>query len=423
MTAAALVVVPWMLGLQTARLGRRLVTAARPRRALFAALASALLLAPFIVLPLSPCVSVYDALVVACLFAGASLAVAWPTIDRPTRPGLWLLSGAILLGGLYGVERWAEAHPVARTWGVSRSLSFLFRRDQRDTRTAVVYAPVDGRGPSYHYRNLPLPPSTAPHRVLHLGDSMLAAAEVGDDRCFTSLLERDRPGETHYNLGADGTGPDVHYVQLLRFFARTRPHEIIHHVFPGNDVSDIDRPYVFCDGGPLLDESHPPAWRCPEPRWRVDVAELLRFGPPPYPLRVLAQNYALAERIEFFLEARLSPRRLPVDVERNLGRLRDILAATAAFARSRGVPYHVVVLPVRSTFRYDYFVPREHVVEAVRAAGVESVDTQRDFDAALAAEPARRWFQPSPANPHFDVDGHRFYATWLERHVLGGQTP
>ena len=84
---------------------------------------------------------------------------------------------------------------------------------------------------------------------------------------------------------------------------------------------------------------------------------------------------------------------------------------------------HVVVLPVRSTFRYDYFVPREHVVEAVRAAGVESVDTQRDFDAALAAEPARRWFQPSPANPHFDVDGHRFYATWLERHVLGGQTP
>lgn len=414
LVAALLVLLPWTAGLSLGRSLRRI--SSLPRRRILVVLSCAALLAmPLVALPRWPYLSLYDALLAAALFDGALLLHAWPALRRPAPLLAWLASGALLLAGLYGVELWAEAHPPARTYGISKSLRFFYSPEQHDVRASTLYATAN-RFVSHRHHN-ELPPPTSASRVLHLGDSMLAGWEVPVDSTFTALLQRERPDETDYNLGVDATGPDYQYAQLQRLYDAIRPTLIVQHVFPGNDVSDIDRPYVFCDGAPLLTDDVPPRWRCPEPRWRIDLHELLRFGPPPYPLRVSAQRFALAERFEFWFEATLS--HIPeLDVERNLRRLRDILAATAAFARDRGVPYRVVVLPVRPSFFYERFVPRERVVQAVRDSGVDFFDVGPDFAAAMAAHPERRWFQPAPANPHFDVDGHRYYADWLAAHVL-----
>jgi hypothetical protein len=68
---------------------------------------------------------------------------------------------------------------------------------------------------------LPAAPSTppAPVRVLHVGDSMVAAIELRPTERFVSLLG-GVPGTAHVNAGVVGTGPDFHSLVIHRWTRR-----------------------------------------------------------------------------------------------------------------------------------------------------------------------------------------------------------
>jgi hypothetical protein len=81
---------------------------------------------------------------------------------------------------------------------------------------------------------------------------------------------------------------------------------VILNVYVGNDVSDIDRLYECCAGGPLLDYSSSGLTaRCPEPHWGIALASRLGRSPPPYPLRV-ATAWSHAARLATAAFSRLT---------------------------------------------------------------------------------------------------------------------
>jgi hypothetical protein len=75
------------------------------------------------------------------------------------------------------------------------------------------------------------------------------------------------------------------------------------------------------------------------------------------------------------------------------------------------LPHHEVLdardAPQRAHLRERH----ARFVELVRASGVRTVDPLPALEAAVRERPGARWFLPP--SPHFDVDGHRWYAAWL----------
>ena len=121
------------------------------------------------------------------------------------------------------------------------------------------------------------------------------------------------PAEEHLNLGISNTGTDAHLLVARAWLAPLGATGVVLHVFPGNDIAEIDMPYPCCDDGPLLDYANsPPIARCAAPIWRFSRGALLAQGPPPFPLRVLAVHSTLAHRLASWLERAqrsIAPRR------------------------------------------------------------------------------------------------------------------
>lgn len=397
----------WLAGELAGRVLRGLVPSVIARRWIGAIGIALVLAAPLVLGPRLPFMSLYDLGLVALIVALSFARLALPSRLVPAPPFAWALAAIVLLAGLGGVEWWARDRRVAHTWGLSPSLALFTPQGARDVRAMALYRD-DGL---YRTRVHAAPPGAGP-RIIHLGDSMTEAADVPDGAGFCARLGARHPDEGHVDLGVSATGPDLHYLLLRKHAEALRPSLVVHHVFPGNDVADIDRPLAFCGGGPLLDNGDPPAWRCPEPRWDTSLAQLARWGPPPYPLRLLARHFAIAEQLEYRFEAALAPGPpWTFDEVRGLSRLAAILAAEDAFVRARGARLLVVVLPVRETYVAEHPVARARVVEAVRRSGVRFLDAAQ----ALAdAPPGGRTWQPAPGNPHFDIDGHAAYAAWLD---------
>jgi hypothetical protein len=417
--AAALLAVPAAMGAALgALLRRRLGDRPARRRAILAIVSIALAAAPFLVLARRPWVSVYDPLLAVLILASAAAAIAWPVRRAPAPRFAPLISAAIFLASLGAVEAWLRAHPDARPRPPPPDLKFVLGPRDRDHRWAPLF-PDEAGGAWFHgYPTHALPSGEGKRRVLHLGDSMLESADVPPGTEATALLEQRRPGEVHYNLGISATGPDVYLAVLRRWADRIEPHELVVHVFPGNDVTDVDRPFPFCDGGPLLD-----AWlapRCPTAQWRAPPAMLLGLGPPPFPLRVLARASVLADRLDRAWQERIRSPARAGDLDARILRFAGVVREIVSLAGHRRIPCTVIALPVRREFVYEVPVPRDRVVDALRATGARVIDAAPAFDEARRAHPDRRLYQPAPNNPHFDVDGQALYADFLDREVWGG---
>lgn len=263
-------------------------------------------------------------------------------------------------------------------------------------------------------------------RVLHLGDSMVAAGDVGFGEGFADVLSRET-GDAHINLGVSNSSTDLHLMVFRTWQPRIHGALAVLHLFTGNDLDEIDRPYAFCGAGPLLGpRSQGMPSLCPTPRWRLSRPVLIAQGPSPYPLRVLAFYSALARQVTWRIEQSMnrSPHRSPPRVEgpQRWNRIRDAVETLRDEAARAGVSFVVVTLPfhsailgatpaVRAQTRGEY----QRFLDLVRAAGVRSLDPLPELEAAVNAQPGARWFLPP--SPHFDVDGHRWYARWLSQRL------
>jgi hypothetical protein len=423
----ALLLVPAALGAALGAALRR-----RTRRAAWVgpAVGAAALAATWAALPRLLDVSPYDALGAAALFAAAlTLATLRPLASVP--PAARALSAAILALGVAGLELRARALPPPMfAPSIANMQPLWVSLDFREFGTPALFP---DRFQARWVRGLPhrrdWERTAGRRRVLHLGDSMVDAGDAPDGLTFVDLLSHDT-GEDHVNMGVSNTGTDFHLQMFREWVRRANADAVVLHLFTGNDPEDIDRPYLYCAGAPLLgDAARGLPFRCPTPRWRVTRLSLLAAGPPPYALRILSTRSALALqamwRFELLLRSLRNLQDGPSPTPR-WARMGEILRALAAESARARVPVVVSVLPFyRAVLEPGaepgvYQAKQARAVALARAAGLRTLDPLDDLRAAMQARPGARWFLPP--SPHFDVDGHRWYASWLRAQLGPGAT-
>jgi hypothetical protein len=374
--------------------------------------------------------SAYDHALMSGLFAlGLLLA------ERPGRPRMMgreaiLPTLAVLAVGGFLVEWRARQVPGApQDPGDPGQMHILFRREGRDRRCNAIFPDAYGRDLLQEtWRNLQ--PEPGPHRVLHVGDSMVNSFR---SEVFTSVLETLRPGEVHMNLGVGGTAPDAYRMMLHHWLDQTHPDEVVVHVFLGNDLNEYPE-YQCCEAGPLVAFTPAGAMtqRCTAPRWADDARARWRLGPAPYALRVLGHRSVAAarvvERMERAMRSIVSPRvrsgsfgwGTTPDRVRNEMLLRAIRDEVA----SRRVPLTLSLLPARWTLESDDPADpvRHHHAEALdiaRSLGIRTVDPWDVFQEAARHPAPALWFSPgNHRDPHFGDAGHAIYARWLHEHAF-----
>lgn len=132
-----------------------------------------------------------------------------------------------------------------------------------DTACWVLHGPegVDGVLQSLHRKaeNRSAPPDHPPTAegplVIHLGDSMTYGDGFREAEAFPALLNQLQPERVHVNDGIWAVGNDFQYLLLHKVLAVQRPLLVVVHVYVGNDIYEIDRPYECCESGPLLEYS------------------------------------------------------------------------------------------------------------------------------------------------------------------------
>ena len=412
---------PLLAGALLGALARRLV-ADGLRRRLVPALAALSALSPLALAPWIP-VGVYDLLLMSACFALALYAAGRPGPHAPPpRAGVALAAGIVVLG-LGAAELVARRLPHARRpEHRPDELHFVFQNTATDfscdAMTSARNAPslVGARTPGRR-------------RVVHLGDSMVAAFDAAQGARFTTLVQQGRPAEEHVPFGHIGVGPDVYLYLVHGAVPALRPDEVVLYLFLGNDFFDIDRPHPCCGMSPILDYSGGAARpRCDLSSRAVSLRHKLQAGPAPYLLRVLAWRSTLAAVLSARFEAATRGAHrwsyedwFPVgdQVEHTVAALRAIRAELDR----QHVGLTLVLLPPRWALeRHDPRDPlraaRDRVLRAAAADHIRAFDSWDLFQDAVDRDPASDWFQRESGNPHFGVAGHRLFARWMLDRVL-----
>ncbi|MFO0757374.1 MAG: SGNH/GDSL hydrolase family protein [Byssovorax sp.] len=427
--AIAFLLVPSGLGVLLAPAARRLSRASSRSR--LGPRAAAIPYVGLAVLPLPlgylmPELSIYDIGLVCWLFA-LGIALRARQLDGKGPPPQGLLAAAFASAfGFIGLEVFARLQAAALPpLPAASEMRLSFSPAERERPCAAIYPDAL---PEPRFVRLPdatLHPAPAPgvHRVMHVGDSTTEGADVPLSDTFVARLGQLHPDEEHLNLGISNTGTDLHLMVLREWLPRLHPDEVYLHIFPGNDVSEMDQRYACCDDGPLLDGAAPgfPA-RCPSPEWRFSLKRLLGQGPLPYPVRVASTESRavrlLAYQFERGVMFRLNGRTKNIDLL--WGDFEGTLKAFHETTVRAGVPLTVVVLPVRMIF--DGSDPSHaeglrdvshRVLDIARSAGIRTLDAGAYFEDLYRRDPTAPLFMRDSQNSHFDRLGHKLYAEWI----------
>jgi hypothetical protein len=431
--ALAFLLVPTALGALVATALRRLAPASF--RARLGPRTTGLLYFGLAALPLPlgylmPQLSIYDIGLVCWLFV-LGLVLRARQLDGKAPPLRGLLAAAAATAfGFAGLEVFARFQAVALPpIPPASEMRLTFAPAERERPCAAIYPdalaePRFARLPQATEHPAPV---ASVHRVMHVGDSTTEGADVPLPDTFVARLGQLHPGEEHLNLGISNTGTDLHLMVLREWLPRLRPDEVYLHIFPGNDVAEVDQRYACCNDGPLLAGMEPglPA-RCPTPEWRFSMKRLLRQGPLPYPVRVASTRSQAIRHLAYLFERgvmyRLDGRTKDQDLL-----WRDFEGALRAFhdttARA-GVPLTVVVLPVRMIF--DGSDPDHaaglrdaslRILALARGAGIRVLDAGAYFENLYRRDPSAPLFMRDSQNSHFDRLGHKLYAEWLSAQV------
>jgi hypothetical protein len=274
---------------------------------------------------------------------------------------------------------------------------------------------------------------------LHVGDSLVVASEVTQEHHFATHLDAQRPNEEHVTLALCGIDPATYLVLIRKWLDRVAPDEVMVHIFLGNDLQGVDTTYGCCTGQQLLTTLPDGGLSetCPSPQWRDGVPERWIIGPPPYPLRFLA-NYSMAavramhllERVSFDLRSGWAVHHAKPETSADrVARFGEIAHAIAAELRARKLPVVFSLIPPRWALVGDDpggEMRELHtlVTRFFATSGLAYIDAWQHFDEAVRKEPSKTWFfTDNIRNPHFDVHGHKSYAEWLDRVWFGRPAP
>ena len=268
--------------------------------------------------------------------------------------------------------------------------------------------------------------------VWHLGDSMVRGSDLPPGGKATDELETLLPGFNEVNIGMPGTGPDIQYYVLLQWLksARQAPVLVIHHLFPGNDIEDMDQDFHFCDGNGIIEYLPSKPVPCRHPHWQFSVQDLLLEATPPF--IVLATEYysvAAANASNAFLmlharmdawkgRARIVDDPHSPDYPLRWQHLDRIMATERDELRSRGIPLVVAVFPYRQSLesadpeKTEASIVRRRMLDIAQRLGIPTIDAWPAFEDAVRRDGSARYFLP-PQDIHFNLEGHQLYARLL----------
>jgi hypothetical protein len=255
----------------------------------------------------------------------------------------------------------------------------------------------------------------APSRVLHVGDSIVFGAGVEREQAFPELLDVLDAPVAHINGSGPGTGPDLYYLVTRALLDRIHP-DLVAWYLQASDYNDVDRPYGYCENGPLLEYgSEGPQPRCPEPKWATPDH---RERPAPYALRVATGYSFFARHIAARFWRRSTADLTPAS---QCAHLREILAAARDLLTSRHVAFVVVQDPdwnmldalLAGGIPGELSCSNESLVKSL---GIAFLDGNEVFAKAAAADGGvgPLFAHPLERDCHFSVKGHQIFAAWLK---------
>ena len=266
-----------------------------------------------------------------------------------------------------------------------------------------------------------------PGWIAHIGDSMVFGDGVEPEQAIPALLERALPGTRHTNRGMPRAGPDVQAWNLADLLSHGTPEHVVFHLFAGNDMTDLDRQYLCCEGETFLRyEGEGAQLACPSPgpgqeplRWRT------YRGQSPALLRALKDHSYLARRLahlSVIFRYHLVRDEAPVDPER-WAHLRAALALLRDMSEAKGARFTVVAHPFGDALSVAKTTPellaignnkdpaRHHKMVAIaRDLGLEVIDLEPLIQGLLDEAPIERWYHD---RMHYTPEGHARVADFL----------
>lgn len=365
-------------------------------------------------------VGLWDGLGLGTLAALAWTLVLYPGRDHLRRAGLAFGAAAIALVLVELVlrlspMRWPAVMPASRPpWFAPGELTDALRTREPG------YCPLWGPplGTAEGCRAFP-PRAIATPAVLHIGDSLLAANGLPPSASIPGQLEALLPASTHLNTGVGATSLDVQTVIAERWLQKSRWDAVVLHIYPCNDLLELDEPHGYCgDQSALVESNGTLRWRCPTPTdSAVSWTTMLRFGPPPFPLHLWAPRLTLA-RAGVALVANVARQLRPVTTAADanaLGRYRQILRHLRRTVAQHPAKLGVVMMPMRaSACAPRNGADREGLLRLVRDEGLPLWDTQPLADASVRTGGESQFFLDNPpGDPHLNPHGLAEVARWL----------
>jgi lysophospholipase L1-like esterase len=374
-----------------------------------------------------PQLGAWDAISAGALAAGGALLGA--AADRRAASAL-LASTAAALVGLEAATRLLLPPPPLFPSPADARL--LFAPAAWDAGCAVLYEAADVDDDVHVLRPPPRYIKTREHAplIVHLGDSMTYGEGVRAEEAFPALLDARQPAVTHRNYGVWAVGTDFQFLLFERILEAHSPAMVVLHVYPANDIYDIDRPYACCDAGPLL-EYGPDGLtaRCTAARWRLPLGFRLSRSPPPYPLRVAAHWSYAARHAAASIPRLVLPFEPRTDFIRAAGEASETgwehFAQILAKLHDEMPPNAELILnllPDRHALEADNpavttaYRAGRRVVTIAEKIGIRTIDAWDVFAAAVKRDGAARYFRDEN-DIHLTPAGHRLLADWLEKQL------
>jgi lysophospholipase L1-like esterase len=385
----------------------------------------AIVLLTFAALEALPQLGAWDTISLGGLVA-AGLLLGRARLDRG-RAWVLIATSVLALAGLEAAVRfWLPPPPHFPAPGEA---ALVFKPAAWDAGCLVLYGAGSVDDDVHVLRRSPPDSSARRHRplVVHLGDSMTFGEGVGDAEAFPALLHARHPTVVHRNYGVWAVGTDFQYLLLRRVLAEHSPAMVVLHIYVGNDIYDIDRPYACCDAGPLLEYGPDgPAPRCERAHWSFPLGFRLSRSPPPYPLRV-ATFWSYTARHAAAAFSRLVSQLEPgADYIRSAGEATESdwhhftqILATMRDEIPDDVALVVDLLPSRQTLEADHptispsYRAAQRIAQITAELGIPTLDAWHVFADAVKRDGSRRYFR-NEHDIHLTPEGHRLLADWLE---------
>lgn len=359
-------------------------------------------------------------------------AVAWPVLAVRSSLTVWDV-GLALLALCWGARRGVTADSGGRIVGDLATLLAIVLLSEAGLRGVGAPAP-DLPPPGEVTVFLDLAnwgdPSCvmAPVRdgdVVHLGDSLVWGEGLEDTETpFVQRIDAASPVH-HVNAGVNMTGADCHLAMVQTLRPSVNPGLLVLYVFAGNDLVDMDRPWLTRGGRSVLDyTTDPPTVRPPPEPLMLPFSWRLR-DPLPLLFRLSTGFSELARQLTWRM----------YDVQFNLGfgeqgtmatetqwaHWEQAVTAIHADMQRRGTPMVMVALPHRGALEQQGAgstpgsETQARVVAFGEQLGVPVWDAEPVLSAAMSRHPYGALFVGEPAlgDVHLSALGHGILADWL----------